>query len=285
MRALSARICAVLTLALSGCAGSVRGDDSECPEALAEGGATDGIDLTAPDWLPGGFPLPDDLSIRHLNDQTESGLQVLTGFVPGGDQAAIVSALRRELEVDGFEMLLAAEGFVPVSNVAFVALSEELGFSVMVDVTGEELPVRGDDGECPWTEGVLVGFRFEQADAIEARARYDDSSLTRGSARATIGDQDFAAEGECFVHEGAYRFAATAGDGIALDLWTSETGFDGIAQVLDSAEADFTLGIVDVPAPEPTFRVLPDGWFAEGTFFDAVGDLDPQEGRIDVVCD
>lgn len=84
---------------------------------------------------------------------------------------------------------------------------------------------------------------------------------------------------------GAHRFAATAGDGIALDIWTSETGFDGIAQVLDFAETDFTLGLVDVPAPEPTFGVLPDDCFAEGAFFDAVGDLDPQEGRTDVVCD
>ncbi|MEX1208362.1 MAG: hypothetical protein WEE36_07120 [Acidimicrobiia bacterium] len=72
----------LLTVLVAGC-GSVADDpDEPCPETFSEGGVTDGIDLPAPDWLPAAFPLPAGLSIRHINDATDSGTRVVTGFVP-----------------------------------------------------------------------------------------------------------------------------------------------------------------------------------------------------------
>jgi hypothetical protein len=281
----STRLAAVLVVVVSGCGGNVDttsgATDDPCPATVADGGIVDGVDLAAPDWLPEGFPIPASLSIRHINHDTESGGRLFTGFVPDGDPTVILTALRSDLGRDGFEMLLAADGFIPMFNVAFVALSEELGLLVMVDVTGEELPVRAEDG-CRWRDGVLVGFRFEQVDPDAARSRYSESYLTQGSATATIGDQDFFGEGECFVHDGTHSFVATAGARITLHLRPAD-GF-GFAGVTVPDEADFALDVVPVSGVEPAFGASSSGFFVDGMFIDAVGDQDPLAGRVEVTC-
>jgi len=270
----------IVALVLAGC-GLFEGaaNDSECPETIAEGGVVDGIDLAAPEWLPAGLPLPEGMSIRHINETTDSGLRILTGFVADADPAAIATALGADFAGAGYEMLLVAEGFVSVSgNVAFVALIDDV--IVLVDVTHEELPVRVDGNECPPTEGTLVGMRFDQAPAAEARALYAESSLTLGTATAAIGDQVYMAEGECFIHDQAYVFGAPGPTGIGLHF---SAGL-GYASVDVADVAAFGLDVTPVSGVEPEFGVTPGGFFVEGMFIDALGDLPLQPGRVEVTC-
>lgn len=269
----------VLTVLVAGC-GFLAGDP--CPETFSADGVTDGLDLPAPDWLPTEFPLPDGLSIRHLNDATDSGTRVMTGFVPGGDLAAIVTALRNDVESDGYEMLLVADGFIPRGHIVFAALAVDLGLVVEADATPEELPVPDTDGACPPAAGILVGMRFTEMDPAAARALYAGSSLTLGTATATIGGQDFAATGECLIFDGAHSFGSPDDD-IAIDLRVGPEAF-GFASVDVVFEAVFALDVAPVSGVEPTFGVTADGFFAEGMFIDAFGDLGIVEGRVDANC-
>jgi hypothetical protein len=281
MRAPAVRAVALLTLVLHGCAGFL-GNDSECPETFSEGGVTDGIDLPAPDWLPTGFPLPEGLSIRHINDPPDSGTRVITGFAPGGDLPAIVTALRADVQDDGYEMLLVPDGFLPRGHVVFAALAVDLGLVVEADATPEELPVPDTDGECPPAAGILVGMRFTEMDPAAARALYAGSSLTLGTATATIGGQDFAATGECLIFDGAHSFGSPDDD-VAIDLRVGPEAF-GFASVDVVSEAVFALDVAPVSGVEPTFGVTADGFFAEGMFIDAFGDLGIVAGRVDATC-
>jgi hypothetical protein len=283
---LSVRLVAVLVVVVAGCGGQVDSTsgatNDPCPETIADGGIVDGIDLAAPDWLPDGFPIPENLSIRHINHDSESGSRLITGFVPDGDQAVILTAFRDDLGGDGFEMLLTADGFIPVFNVAFVALSEELGLLVTVDVTGEELPVKAN-GDCQWREGILVGMRFEEADPDAARELYAGSLLTQGTASARVGDQDFAAEGECFVHDDTHSFIATSGARISLLVGPADSGF-GFASADVPDGAGFALDVVPISGVDPVFGASPSGFFVDGMFIDANGDRAPMAGRVEATC-
>jgi hypothetical protein len=276
----------VVMLVLAGCASPGTVDDSECPETVAEDGLLDGIDLDAPGWLPTDLPLPEGWSIRHVNSQTDafSSTRVLTGFLPNGGAASIVDSLRARFEEADYEILLAADGFVPVGNVAFVALDEEPGLVVMVDATTAELPARADDGTCPWVEGILVGIRLDEVDPAVAKASYVGSYLTTGSASATIGGQEFAGAGECFVHDGTFRFSATQGAGIAIEVSEFEGEVIGFGSVDVEEVAVFSLDVTPVSGVDPVLGFTDDGFFVEGMFVDAFGDLGIVAGRIDANC-
>lgn len=152
--------------------------DTSCPETYKEEGNVDGINLPPPDWLPTGFPLPRGISISHINNQLAGGEggRFLTGFIPGGDPGVVVSGFGKDLRAAGYEILFAAEGELPESTEAIVALHESLKIVVGIDVSKTELPVRVSDGECPWRPGLLVGMKFNRAaDAAAARVLYPAS--------------------------------------------------------------------------------------------------------------
>jgi hypothetical protein len=289
MRARSVLAVAVLAWVVAAACGSNntnRNEDEICPETVAEDGLVDGIDLDAPDWLPNDLPVPEGWSIRHANNQTDafSTTRVLTGFLPDGDAATIVDSLRAGFEEAGYEMLLAADGFVPIGNVAFVALGDDPGLVVMVDATTAELPAKADDDICPWVDGILVGMRFDDVDPAAARASYAGSFLTVGTANATIAGQDFSGTGECFVHDGEFRFNATDGAGIALQVSEFEGEVLGFGSVDVEDEAVFPLDVTPVSGVDPVFGITDDGFFVEGMFVDAFGDLGIVAGRIEANC-
>lgn len=276
----------VLTLAAAGCQlGNIADPHGEeCSETFGEDGLVSGIDLDAPDWLPAGLPLPEGWSIRHANSQTDaySSTRLLTGFLAHGDAAVIVDTLRARFEEAGYEILLEADGFVPV-HVAFVALVDKPGVVVMVDVTGTELPVHTDDDTCPWVDGILISMRFDDVDPTTARASYAGSYLTTGTASANVAGQDFTGVGECFVHDGSFTFSGTHSPFIELRFHEFDGRFIGFAGVYAGDEIDF---ILDHPVSgvDPVFGITDDGFFVEGGFLDAVENLGIVEGRIEASC-
>lgn len=273
---------ACLSGILAGC-GLLASTQSPCPDTVTdpEGGVTDGIDLAPPGWLPPGFPIPEGTSIRHINDGTPTGIRVITGFIPGGDAATVIAAMRNELDAAGYDLLLAADRFVPVGNAALAALEPESGFVVWFDTAQQQLVVRVDD-ECPWQEGLQVGLRFEETTVVEARERFDGSSLTSGSADATVGGQGFAAEGECLVLDGAYGFTAITGDTIGLQFDTNYQPASGWASV-DADGAVFNLDL-DRSGVAPEFNVSTSGFSVNGMFIDGLGGKGVIEGQIQVTC-
>lgn len=276
-----AAIC--LSGVLTGC-GPFAPDETACPDTVSdpEGGIIDGIDLALPEWLPGGFPVPEGTSIRHISDDGPSGRRVITGFIPGGDGAAVVAAMGGDLRTAGYELLLAADGFLPVANVALAALDAEAGVIVWFDTAAEQLPVRVGD-ECPWQAGLLVEMQFEETSAVEARERFGGSSLTFGSARAAVGGREFAADGECLVLDGTYTFAAITGDQIGLQFDTATQPASGWASVDVEGEVVFSLD-ADLSGVAPEFLVSPSGFSVDGMFVDGLGDRGIVRGHVDVTC-
>ncbi len=245
----------------------------------------DGMDLAAPDWLPVGLPLPDGLSLRHLNHRYLGEQDILTGFISGGDPEIVLDALRRDFADVDYEELLAAGGFVPVANEAVVALNEGLGILVTIGVADQTAPVRASDDECPLEDGALVSMRIEQANAQEARALYARSSLTQGVGRATIGSRNFSSRGECLVHDGTYTFSSTSGDLIALGFDLSDAGAIGAAGVTVEGEAVFNLDAAELSDTQPTFLASESGFTVEGAFIDGLGNAGLIDGTVVVDCD
>ena len=273
----------LFTLVGGGC-GLLPSSTSDCPDTVEEGGLVDGIDLGAPDWLPVGLPLPDGLSLRHLNHGYLGEQDILTGFIPAGDPEAVLNGLRRDLVDAGYEELLVAKGFVPVANEAVVVLNEGLGILVTIGVADQEAPVRTSDDECPWVPGALVSLRIEQADADAARALYSRSSLTQGVARATMGSRDFAGQGECLVHGGTSTFSSTSGDLIVLSFEVSDSGTVGSAAVTVEGEAVFNLDAAELSQIQPMFQTSESGFAVEGVFVDGLGSSGLVEGSVVVDC-
>lgn len=274
-----------VVLAVSGCGllDQIASDDeTECPETLEEDGIVDGFDLGPPPWLPAGFPLPDGLSLRHINTNQVGTLNVFTGFIPDGDATAVIGDLERDLVGVGYEVIFSVDGFIPMGWEA-LAVADDDGV-VAVDVTDEELPVRNDDGECPWQAGLLVGFKF---DGPELRQYYDSASLTHGSARAVIAGREFVGDGECFVRPGAQHtfnaFDPISGAGISLDLGLSNGQAAAFASV-EGADVVFALDVTPVSGVEAVFSLTDAGFSVEGMFVDAMGDLGVVPGIIEASC-
>lgn len=258
-------------------------DSNACPETVEDGGLVEGIDLPAPEWLPTGFPLPAGVSLRHLNHLYLGDADIVTGFIPDGDVEAIVAFMRTALAEAGYEKLLAAEGFVPVANDAFVTLSGgTTARLVSVGAVEQDAPVRVSEDECPRRPGVLLTLRLESVDAEAARARYENSSLTHGTAGAVIAGVDYVAKGECFIHDDTYTFSTTAdGDLIGLQFDQSGARAVGHANVDVEGEAVFNL---DAETSAPTFLVTTSGFSVAGTFIDGLGDAGRVDGTVDVTC-
>lgn len=256
-----------------------------CPDAVEDGGLVEGMDLDAPDWLPVGFPLPGDLSLRHLNGNYLGEQNILTGFVPGGDNEEVLTALGGDLIDAGYEQLLAAEGFVPVAFEALIVMNERREILATVGVVQQEAPVRVSEEECPWMPGVLLSIRFEPTDVDKSRLLYSGSSLTEGAAQATVGSREFASLGECLVQGATYTYSSTSGDLIGLQIDESASGPVGFASVNAIAgDGVFNLDLAERSDTEPSFRVLESGFSVEGMFIDGLGDEGLVAGRVVVNC-
>jgi len=260
--------------------------DSTCPETYEEEGQVDGIDLTPPDWLPAGFPLPRGMSIHFIQDQVAVGApsRVLTGFIPDGDPAVVVAEFDRNLRAAEYEILFAADEVIPEDTEAVVALSAGLEILVLLDVTETELPVRVSDGTCPWRPGLLVGIQVRPVDPDRARRQYSGTSLTRGKARAVIGGREFLAKGECLVQGDTHTFTSTSGAGILLALYESGRGTFVHASV-NTVDAVFNLDSDGTWGTDPTFTVSASAGFSvEGVFINGGDGKRLVEGRVEVTC-
>jgi hypothetical protein len=275
----------LLAASLTGC-GTLRADHDACPETYEDSGLVDGIDLAVPDWLPEGFPLPEGISIRHISRAHLSPAGWLTGFVPNGDPETLAAGLASDLSDGGYEILFSAVGFVSPAHDALVALRVDPPLLTTIDLAPDTAPVRVEGERCRLAPGVLVSVRIEGTDPGQARDLYAGTSLTPGSARASIGGREYLADGTCYTHAGQRTFGATSGAFIHLQVEVSPSDaiVFGFASVDVVDEATFALDLTPVSGVEPVFEVPDRGFAAGGMFIDAFGDLGLVPGRVEASC-
>jgi hypothetical protein len=182
------------------------------------------------------------------------------------------------------QVLFDADDVLSPAYPAIVAIDKSSDILVRIDLAAEGLPIR--DGERrPWGDGILVGVNFEEVEPDSARARYAQTSLTRGTARAVIGGLDVVVDGLCYTYDGAVSYGnPTRHFGVdTLVLVQFDLDFQATIEVFDGAL--YILDVAPVSGVTPVFRVTPVGFAVDGMFYDGQGDEDPVEGGIEVTCD
>ncbi len=279
----------VAAIFLAGCSGNSAAEDLvDCPPMSSQDGISSGLDLPVPSWLPGDAPLPEGLSIRHIDAAGE--VDTLTGVVAGGDADQIAAGLHDGLAGAGWE-ILSYPGFVPHSADAVVALHAELGWLVKVSVApGQfaEMPVAG--GDCVYEEAVQVQMLFTAADPAEERERYAGSSVSEGSAVAEVAGHRFESDGECVVHDGTWRFTPEA-DVTWVDLSITPEGegqaevVAGNAMVHDGVDDLMYVLTSDVPpGADPEITITDSGFSVQAELNDVIGEAGFVPGTIAVTC-
>ena len=225
-----------------------------------------GSNLDVPDWVPDGFPLPDDLDISMA--VSEEGQSVFSG-----SSSAPAAPLRDEI----------------------VAWLESNGFELLVDTTGDDrfnfVAARGDD-VLEGNHG-LGGFSLTASQRDVTYERQDAAVVREGpgTATASVGPLDRPFEGTCRIQGGDHRFESTATDASAnLSVYAvGDQPAQGSAFVMtvDADSSEFVQYSINFPMgndDEPQVTVGETSFGVSGTWFDLIGG-EPVEGTLDVTCD
>lgn len=225
-----------------------------------------GTDLDVPDWVPDGFPLPDDLSISMAVE--ENGQSVING-----SSSASAADVREDvlgwLEGNGYELL------------ADVDEPERFRF----------VAARGDDV----LEGDLAAGGFQlmasQRDVTYERQDAAESREGAGSATVAVGAIQTVLDGTCRIQGGDYLFEYTEMDASAnVSVYAvGEQPPSGSAFVMtaDLETSEFIQYSINFPMgndDEPQVTTGEAGFGVSGTWFDMLGG-EPVQGSIDVTCD
>lgn len=225
-----------------------------------------GDDLDVPDWVPDGFPLPDDLSISLA--VVEDGQSVISGT-----SSAPAAPLREEV-------------------MAWLASND---YEVLVDTTGEDrfnfVAARGED-VLEGSHG-LGGFMLSSGQRDVTYERQDAATVREGPGTATVsvGEIDVELEGTCRIQGGDYAFdhgdlTATAN----LSVYAvGDQPPQGSAFVMtsDPDAGEFIQYTINFPMgndDEPRVSTGENTFGVEGTWFDLLGG-EPVPGSMEVTCD
>jgi len=223
-----------------------------------------GSDLDLPDWVPDGFPLPDDLDIYATEtDGTGARLAATTSAV---DEAGFQRSTIEWLQANGYEIVLDFQGAMGYEFVA------RLGEDVF-------------EGEL---SGSGLSLRLSQRDIDGDVQRGAETQTGPGIATLSIGGVDDTFEGLCEVTGSDFLFSTD--DDMAtveVEISPSDDGPFGSALVLlfSPAFGGMAQYTVTYPQSDPADPMITtDGSSAriEGTWYDS--DLQPVTGSLDVAC-
>jgi hypothetical protein len=241
-------------------------EDGNVRMEIDGGVAQMGSDLEVPDWVPGGFPLPDDLSISMAAE--ENGETIIAG-----SSSAAASDVRDDV----------------------IGWLEDNGYEVLVDLAEPErfrfVAARGDDV----LEGDHAGGGFQlmasQRDVTYERQDAAEVREGAGTATASVGEIRAEFEGTCRIQGGDYLFDASGMDGSAnLSVYAvggqppSGSAFVMTADVETSEFVQYSINFPMGNDDEPQVSTGDTTFGVSGTWFDLLGG-EPVQGGLEVTCD
>jgi hypothetical protein len=236
-----------------------------------------GQDLPRPDWLPGGFPLPDDLNITYAvldNEVSAAGL--------GGDVAADPTKVRDDhigaMESWGARLVNDVDSSSELMMLAFVLPDGRVARTVYLD---------------PGNGGTQFSLEIREEDLERLEFEVSGPKQGSGVGVAVIDGERYEAAGRCEIGPDYASFStdggAGGGDDVSITVSRAgevnmsnatvsrvdlETG-DMVIWLLAAAEGNVSQGEFDTSSIT-----------AEGQFSNMMGELtDPTPGTIEVRCD
>lgn len=232
-----------------------------------EGDFSMGTDLDPPDWLPSGFPLPDDISIQGHGDEDDQ--QSLLAIHEGDlNVVAERDRLADWFGSNGYDLLL---DDTTNGQLSMAAVSSD---GEVVDVAAR--------GNTFTIEISRRDITFDQQDAAE---------VIEGTGTATInidGDS-YTVDGTCFVQGAEYRFEHSAPDGstsASVNVYAVTEPPSGSAFFMQIGEGEFVQYIVNFPmgnGNEPTVSTGELDFGVSGELIDTMGS-GTVEGSFAVEC-
>jgi hypothetical protein len=225
-----------------------------------------GSNLDVPDWVPDGFPLPDDLDISMA--VVEDGTSVISGA-----SSASADSLHDEV----------------------MSWLESNGYEILLDTTGDDrfnfVAARGDD-VLEGNHG-LGGF-YLSASQRDVTSERQDAAIVRegtGTATASVGALDTTFDGTCTIQGGDFRFEAFSTDGTAnLSVYAvggQPPQGSGFVMTTDVETAEVIQYSINFPMgndDEPEVTTGDTSFGVSGNWFDLLGG-DPVQGTLDVACE
>ena len=225
-----------------------------------------GSNLAVPDWVPDGFPLPDDLDISMT--VVEDGTSVLSG----------------------------------ATNVAADAFHDEVmswlegnGYEILRDTTGDDrfdfVAARGDD-VLEGNHG-MGGFTLTSSQRDVTAERQEAATVREGSGTATasVGAIDTSFEGTCRIQGEDYTFEATTVEATAnvsvYAVGDQAPSGSAFVMTVDVETSEFIQYSINFPMgndDEPQVSTADTGFGVSGTWFDMLGG-EPVQGTLEVTCD
>jgi hypothetical protein len=240
------------------------GDDGAVGMSMGEGSAQMGTDLPVPDWVPAGFPLPDDLAISLTG--TDGDVRQLSGTSasPAGPSS------RRIVEwfqAEGYEILQDDQ-------------DGESSFLTAVSPGGDVLDVDLGDG---W-----LMLEVSQRDVTFDRQEAAELLESAGTAIVTLGDDRFEIDGQCRIQGKDYSFEQFAGDSgvtVTAQVFAVTEPAQGSAFVMWASGNSVEQYTINFPGGVGDTEVTTEatGYSIAGQFFSTIGS-ETRMGSITVMC-
>lgn len=230
-------------------------------------GAVMGEDLAPPDWLPPGFPLPDDYAIGRIN--WDGDVRTISG-VWDRDLPGARSDLLSWFVSEGYEVL---EDDTANGSLEMVAATDA---GAVVDVK---------------TFAGQLEFTFSNRDVSSERFRASPLIEGPGSATVSVAGENFTVEGECRVQVPTYSFSYFSKEGSRVTVEFDLSAFDppsGSAFVAREDHDGLAAGVVarvpsesDVPTE---YSHTDTGATISGLFVPQMGEGESFEGSVSIDC-
>ena len=225
-----------------------------------------GSDLAVPDWVPDGFPLPDDLDISMT--VVEDGKSILSGASNA-----------------------AADGF----HDDVMSWLESNGYEILLDTTGEDrfnfVAARGDD-VLEGNHG-MGGFTLTSSQRDVTYERQEAATVREGTGTATasVGAIDTTFDGTCRIQGEDYSFEAMSTEATAnLSVYAvgdqppQGSAFVMTMDVESSEVVQYSINFPMGNDDEPQVSTGDTSFGVSGAWFDLLGG-EPVQGTLEVTCD
>jgi hypothetical protein len=243
---------------------------------MGDGQMAMGQNLARPDWLPNGFPLPDDLNITYAVLDNEVSAAGLGGDIPA-EPLAIRDRHIAQMESWGATLVNEGDSLGDLMTLAFVIPDGRVARTVYLD------PGNG-------TTQFSLELRSEDLELLQ----YEVSGPKQGPGVgvAVIDGTRYETEGRCEIGPDYASFSTESadGDGDDISITVTRAGEVNMTNATVS-RVDFTTGDMTIWLLAATEGNVSQGTFdgssitSEGRFSNMTGELtEPVSGTVEIRC-